>query len=183
MFGLFTKRCQTCGKAIKEHHYTWRIEGKKVRLCPRCNGQMERRAGLMRFGRGGPPTPETFLERWSGAISNVLIAAMVVAAVFAIGLWRTSPQQQEAVETADAALRKAVKAAAAEKSAMVDNDMLVLESKDGRTIRAQILTISTKDVFIRRDDKKEFRVPLSQLTDASLQKVQTFNTSLSGNVQ
>jgi hypothetical protein len=183
MFGLFTKRCQTCGKAIKDHHYKWRIEGKKVRVCPRCNGQLERRAGLMKFGRGGPPSPESLWERWSGTITNILIAALGVAAAIAIAHWRPDPQHREATEAADAALEKAVRTAVAEESAMVDNDMLVLESKDGRTIRAQILTLTQRDVFVRRDDKLEVRVPLSQLTDASLRKVETFRTSLSGNVQ
>ncbi|QIF02982.1 hypothetical protein [Roseimicrobium sp. ORNL1] len=182
MFGLFSKRCQTCSKTFDGRRYKWHIAGRKLIVCERCNGQLEHRAGAMRLSRGGPPSPETFGERWSGTITNIVIAALGVAAAIAIAHWRPNPQHQEATEAADAALEKAVRVAVREEAAMEDNDMLVLESKDGRTIRAQILTLTQRDVFVRRDDKLEVRVPLSQLTDASLRKVEAFRTSLSGNV-
>jgi hypothetical protein len=183
MSGLLTKRCQTCSKAFEGRRYKWSIAGRKLLVCARCNGQLEHRAGALRLTRGGPPSPESLWERWSGAITNILIAALGVAVAIAIANWRPNPQHQKATEAADAALEKALRTAAREESAMVDNEMLVLESKDGRTIRAQILTLTQRDVFVRRDDKQEVRVPLSQLTDASLRKVETFRTSLSGNAQ
>jgi hypothetical protein len=195
MFGLFTKRCQTCRKAVEGRRYKWHIAGRKLLVCARCNAQLESHARALRSGRGGPPPPETFWEKRSGAIKNLLIAGLGVAVAIAIAYWRPNAQLQEAAEIADAALEKALKkalrvpvpkesAAVDEgKPAVVEDDMIILESTDGRTIRAQILTLSERDVFVRRDDKHEVRIPLNQLTEESRRKVETFRTSLSGNVQ
>lgn len=37
------KSCQICGNEIKRGAYTWQIEGKRKRVCPKCNQTMERR--------------------------------------------------------------------------------------------------------------------------------------------
>lgn len=36
-----SKKCELCGSLIKRTYYTWTIQGKKMRLCPRCNGRLE----------------------------------------------------------------------------------------------------------------------------------------------
>jgi ribosome-binding protein aMBF1 (putative translation factor) len=44
VIALFCKagRCDVCGLDIKKKYYTWEIDGRKQRLCPKCNAQMER---------------------------------------------------------------------------------------------------------------------------------------------
>lgn len=37
------QRCDICGLDIKRKSYTWKIDGKKQTLCPKCNSQMERK--------------------------------------------------------------------------------------------------------------------------------------------
>jgi len=46
---LFSKRCTVCGAPIKRTYYTWRLDGKKEIMCPRCNGHMERKISKQRF--------------------------------------------------------------------------------------------------------------------------------------
>ena len=42
-------RCDVCDLPIKKTYYNWEIEGKKQKLCPKCNTQMERRVSKTRF--------------------------------------------------------------------------------------------------------------------------------------
>jgi ribosome-binding protein aMBF1 (putative translation factor) len=42
-------RCSICNVPIKKKYYKWRIDGKKSRLCPKCNGQMERKVSRDAF--------------------------------------------------------------------------------------------------------------------------------------
>lgn len=42
-------RCDVCNQAIKKTYYTWKIEGKKQKLCPRCNTKMESRVSSQAF--------------------------------------------------------------------------------------------------------------------------------------
>jgi ribosome-binding protein aMBF1 (putative translation factor) len=42
-------KCDVCGQPIKKTSYTWKIEGKKQKLCPKCNVQMERRVSKEAF--------------------------------------------------------------------------------------------------------------------------------------
>lgn len=37
------KSCHVCGNQIKRDSYTWQIEGKSKRVCPKCNQALERR--------------------------------------------------------------------------------------------------------------------------------------------
>ncbi len=37
------KGCQVCGNQIKRDSYTWKIDGKSKRVCPKCNQLLERR--------------------------------------------------------------------------------------------------------------------------------------------
>ncbi len=41
--------CDICGLSIKRKYYTWEIGGKKQKLCPKCNAQMERRVSNNAF--------------------------------------------------------------------------------------------------------------------------------------
>ena len=43
------KRCDVCGLDIKRKSYTWKIDGKKQTLCPKCNSQVERRVSRDAF--------------------------------------------------------------------------------------------------------------------------------------
>ena len=42
-------RCDVCRAPIKKAYYTWKLEGKKQKLCPHCNAQMERRISKQAF--------------------------------------------------------------------------------------------------------------------------------------
>jgi len=42
-------KCDICGLSIKRTSHTWRIGGKKQKLCPKCNNQMERRVSKNEF--------------------------------------------------------------------------------------------------------------------------------------
>lgn len=42
-------KCDVCGLPIKKKHYTWKIDGKKQKLCPKCNSQMERKVSKDAF--------------------------------------------------------------------------------------------------------------------------------------
>lgn len=44
-------RCDVCGVQIKRRYYRWTIAGKKQKLCPKCNSQMERRVSKQAFKR------------------------------------------------------------------------------------------------------------------------------------
>ena len=37
------RRCTVCGTPIKRTYYTWTIDGKKHKLCPNCNRNLERK--------------------------------------------------------------------------------------------------------------------------------------------
>jgi ribosome-binding protein aMBF1 (putative translation factor) len=41
--------CDVCGQGIKKKYYTWQIDGKKQKLCPKCNTQMERKISKEAF--------------------------------------------------------------------------------------------------------------------------------------
>ena len=43
--------CDVCGQRIKRKYYTWRIDGKKQKLCPFCNSQMERKVSKEAFSK------------------------------------------------------------------------------------------------------------------------------------
>jgi hypothetical protein len=47
--------CGVCNATIRKTSYRWKIDGKMVRMCPRCNSRMEgrqsRSAFDARFGR------------------------------------------------------------------------------------------------------------------------------------
>ncbi|BFM13551.1 hypothetical protein R50072_37040 [Simiduia litorea] len=43
--------CYVCGQSIKKTYYTWKIEGKKRVLCPKCNTQMERKVSKQAFSK------------------------------------------------------------------------------------------------------------------------------------
>jgi hypothetical protein len=49
-----SSKCGVCGNSIKRKAFVWRVDGKKVRMCPKCNSQMEsrqsKRAFKNRFG-------------------------------------------------------------------------------------------------------------------------------------
>jgi hypothetical protein len=45
------QKCTVCGTPIKRKSYRWKIDGKKEILCPKCNGQMERRQSRAAFKR------------------------------------------------------------------------------------------------------------------------------------
>lgn len=49
--------------------------------------------------------------------------------------------------------------------------LIEIESTDGRRIRAKILVLTGSSVLLRRDDGKEFEIPLSRLTELSKQKI------------
>lgn len=46
-----TKKCTVCNVPIKRLYYTWKVEGKKHRMCPKCNTQMERRVSKQTFNK------------------------------------------------------------------------------------------------------------------------------------
>lgn len=54
---------------------------------------------------------------------------------------------------------------------------LELESKDGQTISAEILALTKNSVLIRRDDGAKFDLPLSRLSDSSIQKISAWRAS------
>jgi hypothetical protein len=35
-------KCDVCDLPIKRKYYTYKIDGKKQKLCPKCNSQMDR---------------------------------------------------------------------------------------------------------------------------------------------
>ena len=37
------RRCQVCSKIIKRGRYVWHVEGKKMKVCPKCNDSLERK--------------------------------------------------------------------------------------------------------------------------------------------
>jgi hypothetical protein len=43
------KRCDVYGLDIKKKFYTWNIDGKKQKLYPKCNNQMERKVSREAF--------------------------------------------------------------------------------------------------------------------------------------
>ncbi|MFC1677215.1 hypothetical protein ACFL3G_09160 [Planctomycetota bacterium] len=43
--------CDICDLPIKKKHYTYKIDGKKQKLCPKCNNQMERKISKEAFKR------------------------------------------------------------------------------------------------------------------------------------
>ncbi len=43
------RRCDVCDTPFKRGYYTWKIEGKKQRLCPNCNRKMERKMSSKKF--------------------------------------------------------------------------------------------------------------------------------------
>lgn len=45
------RKCDVCGAEFKKKHYRWRMNGKKLKLCPRCNSQMERKVSRQAFKR------------------------------------------------------------------------------------------------------------------------------------
>jgi len=48
---LFCKpsRCAICGLTIKKKYYTWEINGKNRKICPKCNNQMEHKVSKEAF--------------------------------------------------------------------------------------------------------------------------------------
>lgn len=60
----------------------------------------------------------------------------------------------------------------APKSAPKVDDLVSLESVDGRAIKAKILVITEKTVFIRREDGQTFDLPVERLTAESKAKVE-----------
>ncbi|MDI1311574.1 hypothetical protein [Prosthecobacter sp.] len=54
---------------------------------------------------------------------------------------------------------------------------LELESRDGQTISAEILALTQDTVVIRRDDGEKFDLPLSRLSDLSIQKISAWRAS------
>lgn len=44
-----SRSCQICGNSIKRSSYTWTIDGKKKRVCPHCNQQLERQQSRNAF--------------------------------------------------------------------------------------------------------------------------------------
>lgn len=43
------RRCDISQTYFKKKYFTWEIEGKKQRLCPNCNGEMQRRVSSQKF--------------------------------------------------------------------------------------------------------------------------------------
>lgn len=43
------KRCHICEDRIKKLSYRWSIEGKTIKLCPKCNRRMEERQSRIKF--------------------------------------------------------------------------------------------------------------------------------------
>lgn len=52
-----------------------------------------------------------------------------------------------------------------------DNEILTLISKDGQTIKAKVIALTTKTVLIRREDGQTFDLPLDRLSDESVQAI------------
>ncbi len=48
---IFSKgnSCGICNLPIKKKYYEWKIAGKKQKLCPKCNSQMERKVSKEAF--------------------------------------------------------------------------------------------------------------------------------------
>jgi hypothetical protein len=42
-------KCDVCGLGIKKISYSWKIGGKKQKLCPKCNSRMERKVSKEAF--------------------------------------------------------------------------------------------------------------------------------------
>jgi hypothetical protein len=43
------KECDICKLPIKKTYYIWTINGKKQKLCPKCNNRLEHKVGKERF--------------------------------------------------------------------------------------------------------------------------------------
>ena len=43
--------CGVCEQDIKKKYYTWKIDGKKTKLCPKCNTRMENKVSKEVFNR------------------------------------------------------------------------------------------------------------------------------------
>lgn len=62
----------------------------------------------------------------------------------------------------------------APKPETVPPDMISLDSVDGRTITAKVLTLTKETVLIRRDDGQTFDLPLDRLTPESIKRIEDY---------
>lgn len=44
-------KCGVCGVGLKKKSYTWKVDGKNQKLCPKCNSQMERKVSKEAFSK------------------------------------------------------------------------------------------------------------------------------------
>lgn len=55
--------------------------------------------------------------------------------------------------------------------------IISLKSTDGRTVQAKILALTKTTVLIRREDGQTFDLPLNQLTDDSIKRIEEYRTA------
>jgi DNA-directed RNA polymerase subunit RPC12/RpoP len=46
-----SRKCTVCGTRIKKKYFTWKINGEKEVMCPKCNSRMENRMSRQAFSR------------------------------------------------------------------------------------------------------------------------------------
>lgn len=49
LFG--SRKCTVCGTRIKKKYFTWKVNGEKEVMCPKCNSRMESRVSRQAFNR------------------------------------------------------------------------------------------------------------------------------------
>jgi hypothetical protein len=62
-------------------------------------------------------------------------------------------------------------------STLDDTYLMPLQSTDGRTINAKILTLTKETVLIRREDGQTFDLPLNRLTLDSIQRIEEYRAA------
>src|SRR4051794_8654904 len=86
---LTPTRCTVCSNPLRRKFYTWRIDGKKHRLCPTCNASMERQQSKAAMRRLQGKAPEADLtapfvgpatRKKSGGLNGLVLLLLVVGA-------------------------------------------------------------------------------------------------------
>lgn len=191
MFGLFTNRCPVCGNILKEQKYRWQLEGRKAWVCSKCNVQLRRGSSPLAFAEGVMPLPDA---QGSGIgfgyfVGTVMTAGLAAALVYVVWFQPSPKDSQETSSPQSLASPDAGSPALpTDQPSSTDNvatamlppgnEMIVLESTDGRSIRAQILTLTPTTVIIRREDKVEFLIPLSKFTAETIQRLDAYRPKL-----
>jgi len=85
MFDFLQARCGICKTVLRRAQYGWKLDGKKVTVCPNCNRRLESQKSREAFGKDGKPLTVQPAPSGTGCLGCLGYLVVILFVLFCIG--------------------------------------------------------------------------------------------------